>query len=55
MIAFYFPELRKADQMHGAPANVPIDETRLRQFQAKPSRSPQPSYRANERKAQFKR
>ncbi len=28
-IAFYFPELRKADQMHGAPANVPIDENEV--------------------------
>jgi MFS family permease len=28
-IAFYFPELRKADQMHGAPASVPIDENEV--------------------------
>jgi MFS family permease len=25
-IAFYFPALRKADQLHGTPTNVPIDE-----------------------------
>ena len=28
-IAFYFPELRKADQLHGMPASVPVDENEI--------------------------
>ena len=28
-IAFYFPELRRADQLHGMQASVPIDENEI--------------------------
>jgi MFS family permease len=28
-IAFYFPELRKADQLHGMQASVPVDENEI--------------------------
>jgi MFS family permease len=28
-IAFYFPELRRADQMHGSQSSVPIDENEI--------------------------
>lgn len=28
-IAFYFPELRKADRLHGTPANLPADENEI--------------------------
>ena len=28
-IAFYFPELRKADRVHGDAASVPLDENEI--------------------------
>jgi MFS family permease len=53
-IAFYFPELRKADQLHGEPRSVSIDENEIASIsgEAEPIAATDP---AREKRAQIKR